>query len=155
MAQLLGIAIRAKKRAEMQLLASAQVSLAQGIANDFRGKPGKRQVTVLTQAGWQTACAEAGVDLPWRERRANLLIAGLDLEASVGAVISIGAVKLLVTRKTDPCQRMDEAYPGMFAAMAKQWRGGVCPPASRGADRGEPLPAGRRTHAWVVLSGHA
>ncbi len=126
MAQLLGIAIREKKRAEMQLLQSAEVSLERGIANDFRGKPGKRQVTVLTHEGWQTACAEAAVELPWRERRANLLIAGLDLEGRAGAVIKIGSVKLLITRETDPCQRMEEAQPGLTAAMAKQWRGGVC-----------------------------
>lgn len=126
MAQLLGIAIRAKKRAEMQLLQSAQVSLEKGVANDFRGKPGKRQVTVLTQEGWQAACAEADVDLPWTERRANLLIAGLDLEDSAGAVIRIGAVKLLITRETDPCQRMEETQPGLYQAMAKAWRGGVC-----------------------------
>ncbi len=126
MAQLLGIATRAKKRAEMQLLQSAQVSLENGVANDFRGKPGKRQVTILTQEGWQTACTEAGVELPWSERRANLLIAGLDLEACGGAVIRIGAVKLLITRETDPCQRMEEAHPGLYEGMAKHWRGGVC-----------------------------
>ncbi len=126
MAQLLGIATRAKKRAEMQMLQSAEVSLEKGVANDFRGKPGKRQVTVLTQEGWQTACAEAGVELPWAERRANLLITGLDLEESVGTVIRIGAVKLLITRETDPCQRMEEAQPGLYQAMAKHWRGGVC-----------------------------
>ena len=126
MAQLLDIAIRAKKRAEMQWLQSAQVSLEKGVANDFRGKPGKRQVTVLTQEGWQAACTEASVELPWRERRANLLIAGLDLEESSGAVIRIGAVKLLITCEADPCQRMEEAQPGLFAAMTKQWRGGVC-----------------------------
>ncbi len=126
MAHLLGIAIRAKKRAEMQQLQSAQVSLEKGIADDFRGKPGKRQVTVLMQDGWQVACAEAGVELPWIERRANLLIEGLDLQESVGAIIRIGAVKLLITRETDPCQRMEETQPGLFAAMTKQWRGGVC-----------------------------
>ncbi len=126
MAQLLGIATRAKKRAEMQMLQSAEVSLEKGVANDFRGKPGKRQVTVLTQEGWQTACAEAGVELPWSERRANLLIAGLNLEESAGAVIRIGAVKLLITRETDPCQRMEEAQPGLYQTMAKHWRGGVC-----------------------------
>ncbi|HHJ80874.1 MAG TPA: MOSC domain-containing protein [Candidatus Tenderia electrophaga] len=126
MAQLSGIATRAKKRADMQLLQSAAVTLEKGIADDFRGKPGKRQVTVMTQEGWQTACAEAGVDLSWLERRANLLVEGLNLQESVGAIIRIGTVKLLITRETDPCQRMEEAQPGLFAAMAKQWRGGVC-----------------------------
>jgi len=126
MAQLLGIAIREKKRSAMQQLRSAEVSLETGIANDFRGKPGKRQVTVLSQEAWQTACAEAGVELPWTERRANLLIAGLDLEGRAGSVLIIGAVKLMITRETDPCQRMEEAQPGLYKAMATAWRGGVC-----------------------------
>lgn len=126
MAKLLGIATRSKKRAEMQLLQSAEVSLASGVANDFRGKPGKRQVTVMSQEGWQTACAEANVELSWTERRANLLIAGLDLEQSAGRILKIGELQLLITRETDPCKRMEETQPGLPDAMAKQWRGGVC-----------------------------
>lgn len=126
MAKLLGIATRAKKRAEMQLLQAAGVSLANGVANDSRGKPGKRQVTVLTQEGWQAACVEAGVELSWVERRANLLIEGLDLQQSAGCILKIGKLQLLITRETDPCQRMEETHSGLPDAMAKAWRGGVC-----------------------------
>lgn len=126
MAQLLGIATHAQKRAALELLDSAEVTLEKGVADDFRGKPGQRQVTVLSQEDWQAACAEAGVELPWTERRANLLIEGVALDQSAGQILKIGEVQLLITRETDPCQRMEEAHPGLFAAMAKQWRGGVC-----------------------------
>ncbi len=125
-AQLLGIAIRSKKRAEMQLLQTATVALEKGVADDFRGKPGMRQVTVLTREGWRAVCDAAGIDLPWTTRRANLLIEGLDLQASQGRILKVGEVQLLITRETDPCERMEEAYKGMFEAMAHNWRGGVC-----------------------------
>ena len=84
MAQLLGIATRSKKRAAMELFDVAEITLEKGVGDDFRGKPGQRQVTVLTQEGWRAACAEAAVELPWTERRANLLIEGLELNESVG-----------------------------------------------------------------------
>lgn len=126
MAQLLGVAKRAKKRAEMQLMQNASVTLDKGVADDFRGKPGKRQVTVLTREGWQAACDAARVELPWTTRRANLLIEGLDLRQSQGRVLKIGDVRLLITKETDPCERMEEASQGLFEALAVDWRGGVC-----------------------------
>lgn len=126
MAQLIGIAKRAKKRAEMQLLDSAQVSLEKGVGDDFRGKPGKRQVTVIAREGWQAACDDLEVKLPWSARRANLLVEGLDLKESQGCVLKIGDVKLLITKETDPCERMEEVHEGLFAALAVDWRGGVC-----------------------------
>ena len=126
MARVLGIASRTQKRAAMELLDSVEITLEKGVGDDFRGKPGKRQVTVLTREGWRAACAEAGVELPWTERRANLLIEGLDLNQSAGQILKIGDVQLLITGETDPCERMEEAQPGLFSAMAKAWRGGVC-----------------------------
>lgn len=126
LAQLIGIAKRAKKRAEMELLDSAQVTLEKGVGDDFRGKPGKRQVTVIAREGWQAACDDLEVKLPWSERRANLLVEGLDLEESQGCVLKIGDVKLLITKETDPCERMKEVHEGLFAALTVGWRGGVC-----------------------------
>ncbi len=126
MASLLGIATHARKRAPLETRQSAEITLEKGVADDFRGKPGDRQVTVLTQEGWGAACTEAGVDLNWLERRANLLIEGLDLKESAGKVLVIGGAKLLITRETDPCERMEEAYKGLYEAMLPDWRGGVC-----------------------------
>src|SRR5690606_27375097 len=122
-----GIAIRKKSRAPMQALQECEISLARGLAGDFRGKPGKRQVTVLSEEAWLRACSEVGQTLPWLTRRANLLVRGLEFSAlDVGKIICIGAVKLQISRETDPCQRMDDALPGLKNALAPEWRGGVC-----------------------------
>ena len=60
MGVLTGIAWREKKRAKMQTLDRAQVTLERGVGNDSRGKPGQRQVTVLSARAWRDACADLG-----------------------------------------------------------------------------------------------
>ena len=125
--QLKGIARRSKKRATMQELEQAQVGEAFGIEGDLRGKPGKRQVTVLSVESWRQACEATGTDLPWTSRRANLLVEGLWFDKNmVGQILSIGEVKLQITKETVPCFRMDEAHPGLQDALRAEWRGGVC-----------------------------
>lgn len=125
MGRLIGIARREEKRAPMETLERADVSAETGVAYDWRGKPGRRQVTVLSAAAWRDACRELDDDLPWTLRRANLLVEGIDLPHSTGATIQIGAVRLLVTGEIDPCSRMDEQYPGLTKALQPDWRGGV------------------------------
>lgn len=125
MGKLAGVAWRERKRAPMQTLERAEISKATGVAHDFRGKPGPRQVTVLSAAAWRDACRELGEELPWTARRANLLVEGIDLPHSTGAIIGIGPVRLLVTGEIDPCSRMDEQHPGLTAALVPDWRGGV------------------------------
>ena len=94
---------------------------------DFRGKPGRRQVTVLTSEGWAQACQQLGRQLPWTTRRANLLLSGLtiDGEWATGSQLHIGEALLLITGETEPCQRMEEQAPGLRAALTPGWRGGV------------------------------
>ena len=58
MGHLVGIARRDEKRAPMQELQSADVSEASGVAHDSRGKPGNRQVTVMSADAWRDVCAE-------------------------------------------------------------------------------------------------
>ena len=125
MGRLTGIARRAAKRAPMQTLDHAEISRATGVALDFRGKPGSRQVTVLSAAAWQEACAEVGRDLPWTTRRANLLVDGIELPKTPGAIIRIGGARLKITGEVDPCSRMEEQCPGLKAALQPDWRGGV------------------------------
>ena len=125
MAKLLAIAIKERKKAPMQLLTQANVSLQHGIANDFRGKPGKRQVTVLSKEAWLTACEEVDTELDWLVRRANLLVEGVVLHESIDKKLKIGDVELLITGETDPCKRMEQVKDGLFNALAKGWRGGV------------------------------
>lgn len=110
MGRLVGLARRDKKRAEMEILDDAEISERTGVANDFRGKPGKRQVTVISAEAWAAACEELGQEIPWTTRRANLLIEDIELPQRTGDVIEIAGVRLLVTMKVDPCSRMDEQF---------------------------------------------
>lgn len=127
MATLQGICYRTASKAPMRELYGCEVSASAGVSGDFRGNPGKRQVTVLSLESWRDACAVAGADLPWTTRRANLLVSGLRFDRSqVGKTLRIGGVELLITRETDPCRRMEESYPGLLAALQPDWRGGVC-----------------------------
>lgn len=116
----------------MLLLDSGALSVHEGLVGDSRGKPGPRQVTLMTLASWHAACNEIGMLLPWTERRANLLVADLPLYQSAGSRIVIGDAVLEITGETDPCSRMTAVHPGLFDALAQDWRGGVCCRVLRG-----------------------
>jgi MOSC domain-containing protein YiiM len=127
---LLGIARHACPRGLMETVDQAEIGLETGVRGDFRGalKPGrnKRQVTVMTAECWQAAIAELGASIAWELRRVNLLVDGLELEGTKGAMISFaGGVVLEVTGECDPCSRMEKIAPGLKAALLPHWRGGV------------------------------
>jgi MOSC domain-containing protein YiiM len=125
--QLLDIAFRPKSRAKMQTKVDTMVSKVAGIDGDFRGKPGKRQVTVMSIEQWQLACDELGTILPWTIRRANLLVDGVSFDATmIGQQIKIGQCILYITGETDPCPKMDAQHQGLTHALTPDWRGGVC-----------------------------
>jgi MOSC domain-containing protein YiiM len=125
MGRLVGIARREVKRAAMETLESAEISEQFGVAKDSRGKPGKRQVTVISADAWAAACEDLGQQIPWTTRRANLLVEDVTLPQRTGDVIEIGGVRLLVTMEVDPCSRMEEQFDGLKAALTPDWRGGV------------------------------
>ena len=125
MATLLGIAIKPHGVTAMRELESASISCESGVEGDCRGKPGPRQVTLLSFADWQAACGELEIERHWMDRRANLLVDDLPLEQTTGQQIHIGDTVLGITGETDPCHRMEDLHPGLFNALAKGWRGGV------------------------------
>jgi MOSC domain-containing protein YiiM len=132
-----GIARHARPKAVMEVVTAVDVTLEGGLAGDYRGgmrgKPYKRQVTLVERRDWEEACALVGVDLPWEERRSNLLVDGLDLPQIPGTRLRIGRdVVLEITRETDPCERMEALAPGLKAALIPDWRGGACAMVIRG-----------------------
>lgn len=131
-ARLLGIAVKPRRLQPMQLRATGELSLPAGLVGDSRGKPGPRQVTLLSLVAWHAACDEIGVILPWTERRANLLVGDLPLYQSAGSRIVIGDAVLEISGETDPCARMTAVHPGLFDALVPDWRGGVCCRVVRG-----------------------
>lgn len=127
MGKLLGIAYRDASRRPMREISAAYISRAGGVEGDFRGKKGRRQVTLLCLEKWRDACAELGVELPWTTRRANLLISGLRVgPGDLGRSLRVGEALLRITIETDPCPRMDEQHQGLKRALLPDWRGGAC-----------------------------
>ena len=129
---LAGIARHAFPKAPMEILDSVEITVENGVAGDFRGavKPGgrgRRQVTLIERGDWEAAMADVGHSIPWQERRANLLVDGMDLPQTPGTRLRIGGdVVLEITRETDPCERMEALASGLRAALSPDWRGGVC-----------------------------
>ncbi len=127
--RLIGIARKAERRAPMETLVRGVVTVDGGLAGDHRGsKYPKRRITVLSAQLWRAALSDLpddAADLSWTARRANLLVDGVDLPRAPGGVLQIGPVVLEITGQTNPCKRMDEAYPGLLKALHPDWRGGV------------------------------
>jgi len=125
MGRLAGIARRDKKRAPMEALERSMITRDAGVVGDFRGKPGDRQVTLLSARAWRAACDELGKDIPWTVRRSNLFLDDFDIPQSDDCILQIGAVRLRTTIEIDPCSRMDEQVPGLRDALIPDWRGGI------------------------------
>ena len=119
-----GIAVRDASRAPMKEQQQVEVTLQHGIVQDYRGT-GLRQVTFLDLGQWQEVLGELGIDLPWYTRRANILIEGIDLPATVGRRLQVGACRFAIGGETTPCERMDELQPGLRRTLAPALRGGV------------------------------
>ncbi len=125
MGRLIAIARTSAKRGPMAELLEAEISREAGVEGDARGKIPGRQITVLFKEGWEAACAEAGAELPWIARRANLYVEGLPVPKE-GAKLAIGGIILEVVQETKPCRLMEAAHKGLKTAMMPEWRGGVC-----------------------------
>lgn len=112
------------KGGPMDPVPSAVLEADRGLAgNANRG--GRRQVTIIAHERWQEVQRAVGVALDPSVRRANLLVSGLDLERSRGRVLAIGAARLRINGETRPCWQMEEAHPGLQAALDPHWGGGA------------------------------
>jgi MOSC domain-containing protein YiiM len=123
--KVLGIAIKEAKRSPMILKGDANVTIEKGVEGDHRGRPGDRQVTVISQESWKKVCQILNKSLPWIARRANLLVNGIVMEKSTGKFLQIGELVLEITGETKPCHRMDEFYEGLQDVLKSEWRGGI------------------------------
>jgi MOSC domain-containing protein YiiM len=116
--------LKRAKRGPMDAVRSAALEPGIGLI-DNANRGGRRQVTIISRERWDEITAGLGAKLDPATRRANLLVSGVELQHSRGRILRIGSARLLINGETRPCERMEEAHPGLQAAMRERWGGGV------------------------------
>ena len=122
--QLEAIWIKRAHRGPMDLVREARLEEGKGVVGSADGSR-RRQVTILSREAWDACMAELGAALHPSTRRANLLVAGVDLEGTRNRILRVGEARLLIGGEVTPCERMEEAHPGLQATMRPHWRGGA------------------------------
>ena len=107
----------------MDAVREAQFIARRGLAGNA-DVGGRRQVTIISRERWHELTAGLGEVDPVL-RRANVMVFGIELEASRGRLLQIGAATVRVNGETRPCRALDFAFEGLQRALDPHWGGGV------------------------------
>jgi MOSC domain-containing protein YiiM len=124
MGRLTGIWIKRVHGGKMDAASQAELVAGRGLRGDAT-QGGRRQVTIMSLDRWQALTGHLPGPPDPAIRRANLLVAAVDLEDSRGRVLRIGDARVRIFGETRPCHQMDEALPGLQQALAPPWGGGA------------------------------
>ena len=95
---------------------------------------GRRHVTIISAERWAELEALLDASINQSARRANLLVSGIDLVETRDRMLRVGACRLLIGGETRPCERMEEAFPGLQEAMRSRWGGGAWAQVEQGGE---------------------
>jgi MOSC domain-containing protein YiiM len=116
--------IKRAQRGPMDPAARATLIAGRGIEGNA-DQGGKRQVTIIAAEVFDALRTTLDPAVEPVMRRANLLVRGVSLGESRGRVLRVGWGRIRVYGETRPCHLMDQALPGLRAALQPDWNGGV------------------------------
>jgi MOSC domain-containing protein YiiM len=116
--------IKRARRGPMDAQASATLVAGEGLMGNAN-QGGTRQVTIIEKEVFERLRGTLSPGVQPAMRRANLMVSGVRLEESRFHILRVGSCTIELRGETRPCERMDEAHPGLRAALEKGWGGGV------------------------------
>jgi MOSC domain-containing protein YiiM len=119
-----GLFVYPEEGGEPQPLQSARIVAGIGLEGD-QTRTAHRAVTVLSLDQWRETMRDLGADMPPQTRRANVIVSGIDLPATMGKRLRLGDAEIEVLGEVKPCGQMEAALAGLKQALAREWRGGV------------------------------
>jgi MOSC domain-containing protein YiiM len=122
--RLAAIWVKRMKLGPMDAVETARLIAGRGIVGNAN-QGGRRQVTIIERERWENFRRRFESSLSPSTRRANLMVEGIDLTKRRGQILQIGECQIRILGETKPCERMDEALPGLKEAMYPDWGGGA------------------------------
>lgn len=119
-----GVWLKRAHGGKMAFVEQAELVAGKGLVNNV-DRSRRRQVTLFEREVWEHVTSTLGVALNPSTRRANLLISGVKLVRTRGRILRIGNAHVAIGGELTPCNVMDDALPGLQAALVPDWRGGV------------------------------
>jgi MOSC domain-containing protein YiiM len=116
--------IKRARLGPMDAASRATLVAGRGIVGNAN-QGGRRQVTIIAREVFDELRRNLGESVEPAMRRANLMVSGIALPDTRGCILQIGPVRIQVNGETLPCERMDQAFPGLRDALALEGRGGV------------------------------
>ncbi|MEE3201827.1 MAG: MOSC domain-containing protein [Acidobacteriota bacterium] len=111
-------------RGPMDPVAHGMLVAGQGLL-DSADQGCRRQITLISCERWHLATQSMKAPVDPILRRANVLISGIELENTRARLLQLGGCRLRIRGETRPCERMDEAVPGLQDALDAHWGGGA------------------------------
>jgi len=97
-------------------------------------KSRRRRVTLIEREVWNALMRRLNAKLDPSTRRANLLLSGVRLAETRDRVLAIGPCQIRILGDVKPCERMEEALPGLEAAICDGRQGGAFAEVVRGGE---------------------